>query len=64
MPPTDPRFLDATWDDIIGDLAALHAKENPDETVFEDDSFDMAREIADANAEDDDLNDPSNYVEI
>lgn len=53
LPPTDPRFLDATLDDMLTDLVAWHVHENPDAaaTEVEDDGFDVEAEIAAANAE-------------
>lgn len=56
LPPTDPRFLSATLLDMAADFWAHHYAENPDAASKEsvDDDFDMAAELAKADAEVDD----------
>lgn len=51
LAPTDPRFLSATLDDIVTDFWAWHFHENPDDKEVVDESFDLAAEIAAADAE-------------
>ncbi len=58
LPPTDPRFLDATFEDMLIDEWACRYHEDPkaaDEVV--DDEFDLASEVARLDAEVDDVND-------
>lgn len=62
LPPTDPRFLDATLDDIVLDVLAWHAAENPNDQEFVDPDFDMQAMIDEANAETDD--EPDDFEEI
>ena len=58
LAPTDPRFLNATADQIAADYWAWQYIENPNslkEVV--DDEFDLSAEIAAADAEVDDFED-------
>lgn len=55
LPPTDPRFLDATYDDMVLDLLAWHAAENPGDQEFTDDDFNLQAMIDEANSEPDDF---------
>lgn len=52
LPPTDPRFLDATAEEIEADYWAHHYLENPSESEVEDDDFDVEAEIAAMNDDD------------
>lgn len=48
MPPTDPRYLDATLDEIVLDLYTWAAANDPNDQMFEDDDFnpdDLTREL-------------------
>lgn len=40
LPPTDPRFLDATMEEVAIDYFAHLFHENPQQTFAEDESFD------------------------
>lgn len=52
LPPTDPRFLDASLDLMEADYWAWRFAENPNETdEVVDDGFDLDAEIAAADAE-------------
>lgn len=63
LPPTDPRFLDATLDDMLVDFWAWHYAEHPDaDKEVVDDGFDMAAELAAADAEADDL--PDDFEDV
>lgn len=53
LPPTDPRFLDATLDEILVDTLAWDMALNPSKQEFSDDSFDLQAEIDKNDAEDD-----------
>ena len=58
LPPTDPRFLDATIDEMLADDWAWTFVENPnaaDEVV--DEEFDVEAEVARLNAEVGDVSD-------
>jgi hypothetical protein len=48
LPPTDPRFLDATLEDIALEYWAYQYDKAPnlDETEFEDDDFDLQKVLA------------------
>lgn len=46
LPPTDPRFLDATLDQIEAEYWAFYYKENPAGKEVEDEDFDVDAEIA------------------
>jgi hypothetical protein len=52
LPPTDPRFLDATLDDIETEFWAHYYKENSPDKEVEDDEFDVEAEIAAMNDDD------------
>ena len=40
LPPTDPRFLDATEEEVAVDYWAHHYFDNPASEIVEDDEFD------------------------
>jgi hypothetical protein len=46
LPPTDPRFLDLTLDDLTVEYWAWYFHEHPDGEVAEDDDFDKDAVIA------------------
>lgn len=52
LPPTDPRFLSATLDDIETEYWAHYYRENPPGKEVEDDDFDLEAEIAAMNEDD------------
>lgn len=54
LPPTDPRFLDATFDEILVDAIAWDIALNPGKQEFADDEFDVQAEIAKNDAEETD----------
>ena len=63
LPPTDPRFLDATLFDMMSDFWAHHYAENPDaakEAI--DDDFNLDAELRLADQEAGDL--PNDFEEI
>lgn len=51
LPPTDPRFLAATREEIAVDVLAWHYFEHPDDGEVVDDGFDVQAELAAADAE-------------
>lgn len=53
LPPTDPRFLDMTLEDIQTEYWAVHYYETKDDTKeeFEDDDFDEAAILAQIEAD-------------
>jgi hypothetical protein len=48
LAPTDPRFLDATIEDIETDYWAHYYANNPAKEELEDDDFDLEAELRDA----------------
>lgn len=40
LPPTDPRFLDMTQEELLSEWYAHHFTENPNSEEFEDPDFD------------------------
>ncbi len=62
LPPTDPRFLDATIEEMLVDLFAHHYADNPNVDEVADDDFDMAAELAKADAEADGL--PDDFEDV
>ena len=52
LPPTDPRFLDATVEDMETDFWAHQYSENSPKEEVEDDNFDLDAEIAAMAADD------------
>lgn len=52
LPPTDPRYLDATPDDIATEYWAYRFHENPNTQVAVDDDFDLEKIEAEWAAED------------
>lgn len=52
LPPTDPRFLDVSLEEMLADFFAHRFADNPDESKeVVDDGFDMAAELARADEE-------------
>lgn len=53
LPPSDPRFLDMTAEDMYIDYWAHYYANNPEakDKIVEDDDFDLEQEIALAEAE-------------
>lgn len=51
LAPTDPRFLDATHEDIVTDYWAHHYLANPSEEEIEDEDFDMEAYLREAEEE-------------
>ena len=65
LPPTDPRYLDATPEEVAVDYFAHLFFENPQQTFAEDESFDpeaVAAQWAEEDGEDEDL--PDDFEEI
>lgn len=63
LPPTDPRFLDATLDDMAADYWAWRFAEDPTANKEDmDDEFDLAAELAAADAEADGL--PDDFEDV
>jgi hypothetical protein len=58
LAPTDPRFLDATIEDIETDYWAHHYAQNPTSEEVEDDDFDADEFVRDA------LKNPDDWEEI
>jgi hypothetical protein len=52
LPPTDPRFLDASLDDMEADFWAHSYSDRPPGEEVEDDEFDLEAEIAAMSADD------------
>ena len=52
LPPTDPRFLDLTTEDIESEYWAHYYHENAGKEEVEDDDFDLEAEIARMNDDD------------
>lgn len=51
LPPTDPRFLDATPEEVATDYFAHHYFENPQQFHAEDSDFDPDAVVAQIEAE-------------
>lgn len=62
LPPTDPRFLAATPEDMLIDVLAHHYADNPNVDETHDDDFDMAAELAKADEEAGDL--PDDFEDV
>jgi len=53
LPPTDPRFLAMTSEDVEAEYWACHYEKNGDQEEYEDDDFDAAiASLDDDNADD------------
>ena len=52
LPPTDPRFLNATLDQIETDYWAHYYRDHPPGQELEDEDFDLEAEIAAMNDDD------------
>ena len=52
LPPTDPRFLDATPEEVAVDYFAHHFFDNPQQSFAEDEEFDPEAVMAQWEAED------------
>lgn len=57
LPPTDPRFLDATHEMMLTDLYAWRAFEKPGEEEFETDDEDFEAAVSAFMADDDEWED-------
>ena len=57
LPPTDPRFLDASSEEIQLDYWTQHYAEHPNDIEDEDDDFDLEQIKADMEANPDDWED-------
>ena len=68
LPPTDPRFLDATTEQMLVDYWANYYSLRPGGEEFEDDDFDLEAEIAAMNAKPESKPhvepDPDDWVEV
>ena len=65
LPPTDPRFLDATVEEVVVDYWAHHFRDNPQQAFAEDESFDPDAVAAQWEAEDADDGDlPDDFEDI
>lgn len=62
LPPHDPRFLAMTQDDLESEFWAHHFAENPHEKEVVDEEFDLAAELADADAMAEDL--PDDFEDV
>lgn len=52
LPPSDPRFLDLTSEEIETEYWAHYYRENAGKDIAEDDDFDLDAEIARMNEQD------------
>jgi hypothetical protein len=66
LPPTDPRFLNATIDEIMADFFMHQHMENGGKEVVEDDEYDQEAMLArlDAGLSLDELKLPDDFEEI
>lgn len=64
LPPTDPRFLDATVEEVVIDYFAHQFAENPTQSFAEDESFDPDAVAAQWEAEDGDDDLPDDFEEM
>lgn len=51
LPPTDPRFLDVTVEEMATDFWAHHFADNPEAKEVVDETFDVNEELAKIDAE-------------
>ena len=65
LAPTDPRFLAATIEDMLIDEAAHRHIENPKNIEeFEDPDFDVNAELAKAEAESVEMDQPNDFEDV